>query len=190
MKSNTKPINECITATTFYKLKEGDKAAFKKLFDSYYKHLVILAMRYVGDQDLAESLVQEVFFNLWEKRKDLRIHSIQGYLVIAVRNRCNNELKRQKVVRNYQSNFFQDAFQPEAEFPDDFIMNKIMTVINSMPEKRRKIFKLNRIEGMKYKEIALVLQISPKTVEIQIGKALKYLRENLVSIKNKVYHEN
>ncbi|MBN2165817.1 MAG: RNA polymerase sigma-70 factor [Marinilabiliaceae bacterium] len=190
MKRKKPAINDCLTISTIYKLRNGDVVAYKQLFDRYYRHLVILGMRYVGDQDLAENIVQEVFVNLWEKKDVLEIQSVQAYLVVSVRNRCRNEIKRQKVIRTYQSNFFQDAFQPEADFPDDFVMKKIMSVIDSMPEKRRKIFKLNRIEGMKYKEIALVMHISPKTVEIQIGKALKYLRENLAGLKNKVFHEN
>ena len=182
--------NKGVPLSIFYKVKNGDKEAFKQLFDTYYKHLVILGMRYVEDQDLSENIVQDVFVNLWEKRKELQIHSVQGYLIVSVRNRCQNELKRQQMMRTHHLNLFQDAFQPESEFPDDYIMNKIMSVINSMPEKRRKIFKLNRLDGLKYKEIALVMHISPKTVEIQMGKALKYLRENLIGIKNKVYHEN
>lgn len=183
-------IEKNVPVSIFNKLKNDDRDAFKQLFDIYYQHLVLFATRYVGDQDMAENIVQEVFVNLWEKRKKLQVYSVQSYLVVAVRNRCQNEIKRQKNLRLFQMAFKSDTFQPPADFPDDFFMNKIMAVINAMPEKRKRIFKMNRLDGMKYKEIALALQLSPKTVEIQIGKALKYLRENLSEIKNKVYHEN
>jgi RNA polymerase sigma-70 factor, ECF subfamily len=184
------PVEKNVPISIFYRMQKGDQFAFKQIFDTYYRHLVILAMRYVGDRDLSENIVQEVFVNLWEKREMLQIQSLQGYLVVSVRNRCQNELKHQKVVRAYETNAIPDVFQPVSEFPDEIVMNKIISVIDMLPEKRQKIFKMNKLEGMKYKEIALVMQISPKTVEIQIGKALKFLRENLASLKVKVYHEN
>lgn len=181
-----------ISIAFFHRMKQGDQLAFKQIFDTYYRHLVLFAMRYLSDKDLSESVVQEVFVNLWEKREQLQIHSLQGYLVVAVRNRCQNEIKKKQVMHHYQtkSNFFHDLYQPEAEFPDDHIMQRIYSVIDEMPEQRKRIFKMNRIDGMRYKEIAEALNIAPKTVEIQIGHALKYLREHLKPLKNRVYHEN
>ena len=174
----------------FQRICQGDEKAFKMLFDYYYKHLVIFAIRYLDDRDLAESVVQNVFVKLWEKRQSLQIESVQAYLLTSVRNQCKNELKHRKVVRAYESSYIPAEWVSESVFPDQQVMARIYAVIEQMPEQRRKIFKMNRLDGMRYKEIAEKLEISPKTVEIQIGKALKYLRDNLMQLKQQIYHHN
>jgi RNA polymerase sigma-70 factor, ECF subfamily len=75
-------------------------------------------------------------------------------------------------------------------FPDEVVMARINKAIEELPEQRRRIFTMNRVDGMRYKEIAQALNLSPKTVEVQIGKALKYLRESLAGLKNVVYYHN
>jgi RNA polymerase sigma-70 factor (ECF subfamily) len=127
---------------------------------------------------------------LWDKRKELQIQSIKGYLMVAVRNQCHNELKHQQVDKKFQQSVHFEETDAEAEFPDEEVMSRIYAVIEQMPEQRRKIFKMNRLDGMKYKEIAAALHLSPKTVEVQIGHALKFLRENLSSLKTRIYHHN
>lgn len=174
----------------FQRIAQGDEKAFKMLFDYYYKHLVIFAIRYIDDKDLSESIVQNVFVKLWEKRETLQIESVHAYLLTAVRNQCQNELKHQKIVRAYEKNFIPGEWMTETVYPDQEVMARINEVIDQMPEQRRKIFKMNRLDGMRYKEIADKLEISPKTVEVQIGKALKYLRDNLIQLKQQIYHHN
>jgi RNA polymerase sigma-70 factor (ECF subfamily) len=166
-------------------LKEGNEKAFEEIFKNYYPHMVLFAMRFLHDKDLSESIVQEVFVRLWEKRKNGDIQSLKNYLVVSVRNRCHNELKRQGVVRDYEKKSVQEVASWPV-FKDKEYLERINQTIDSLPVQRKKIFKMSRLEGLKYKEIANQLGISPKTVEAQMGKALKYLREQLYPLKKQI----
>jgi len=163
-------------------LKKSDEHAFEIIFKRYYAPMVLFAVNYLHDKDRSESIVQDVFVKLWEKRFLLDINSLKGYLVVAVRNRCNNEIKRQGVIRGYAKTF---NVNPEEwpQFHDEEYIEKINRTIDELPPRRKMIFRMNRIEGLRYKEIAERLSISPKTVEVQMGKALKYLREKLLPLK-------
>jgi RNA polymerase sigma-70 factor, ECF subfamily len=174
----------------FMRIQVGDQDAFKVVFDLYYKHLVLYANRFLGDMDLAENVVQNIFVALWEKRASLKIDSIKAYLIVSVKNHCRNEIKHQKVVRGYESNYSGADSEEAPVFPDEVVMARINKAIEELPEQRRRIFTMNRVDGMRYKEIAQALNLSPKTVEVQIGKALKYLRESLAGLKNVVYYHH
>ncbi|WP_439184248.1 RNA polymerase sigma-70 factor [Carboxylicivirga taeanensis] len=168
------------------RIKAGDEHAFELVFKNYYPHLVLLAQKYLGDQDLSESIVQSVFVKMWEKRSVMDIQSLRGFLVVAVRNRCTNELKHQKVVREYEKAHIETIEPVRMSFNENVYLQKINSVIDELPEQRRRIFKMSRMDGLKYKEIAEKLNISPKTVEVQMGKALKYLREQLHPLKKQL----
>ncbi|MCU4177789.1 RNA polymerase sigma-70 factor [Carboxylicivirga sp. N1Y90] len=167
------------------KIKAGDERAFELLFKHYYPHLVIFAQRYLSDRANSESLVQDVFLKMWEKRSSLDIRSLKGYLVVTVRNQCHNELKHQAVVRAYEK---VDNAETEVwpEYRETHYLDRINKVINELPKQRQIIFKMSRMDGLKYREIAEQLNISPKTVEAQMGKALKFLREHLQPIKKQI----
>lgn len=167
-------------------MQRGDVEAFERIFKSYYPHLVLFAQRYLHDKDQSESIVQDIFVQLWEKRGEQEIKSLKGFLVVSVRNRCQNELKHNKVVRAYQKN---EASKHPAEWPeykDRFYIDKINEAIDKLPPQCKRIFKMSRLEGLKYYEIANKLDISPKTVEAQMGKALKFLREALHPLKQQL----
>ncbi|MCW3806576.1 RNA polymerase sigma-70 factor [Plebeiibacterium marinum] len=172
----------------FEKIKQGDQKAFEQVFRQHYVHLVAFANTILHDTDKAESIVQNVFVKLWEKRKQYQVVSLKGYLMIAVKNSCNNEIKRLQQERNFRQSADKTQISETMVYSDSWVMDKISSIINQLPEQRKKIFKLSRLEGLKYREIAAKLNISPKTVEIQMGKALKFLRENLVELKKQVYH--
>lgn len=174
----------------FARIANDDGDAFAQVFRQYYKRMVLVGMRFMCDRDLSENVVQQVFVKLWEQRKNLQIRSIEAYLLVAVRNSCHNEIKHLQAVRKYESIPSDVSWQEPLEMADTRLMDRVYQAIEEMPEQRRKIFKMNRIDGMKYKEIADALQLSPKTVEVQIGKALKYLRENLGHLKSSLYHQN
>lgn len=167
----------------FSKIKTGDDIAFNQLFEKLYSPLCFFCNNYVSDMNLARSLVQQVFVDLWIKREKLNInHSINSYLYNAVRNKSIDYLRMQKkkvqitqTIANNNKIPFQDLIH-EAELND--LLNKS---INKLPERCREIFILCRFEGLKNKQVAEKLNISIKTVEMQIGIALKKLR---ISISN------
>jgi len=156
------------------------------VFKNYYPHLVLLAQKYLLDRDLAESVVQEVFVKLWEKRAAMEIRSLRGFLVVAVRNKCTNELKHRQVVREYEKESGEANEGVWLTFSENVYLQHINKVIDELPDQRRKVFRMSRVDGLKYREIAEKLNISPKTVEVHMGKALKYLREQLKPLKKQL----
>ena len=166
------------------RIKTGDEKAFEEVFKSSYAGLCGYANKYISDLDQAEEIVQEVFFNYWNKRTFLEINgALEAYLYKAVRNACLNHLKHLKVRSQYAVAQLHTLKEEESKHLDTMVelelQQKIEDSINLLPTERQKIFKLSRYEGLKYLEIAAELQLSVKTVEAQMGKALKFLKENL-----------
>lgn len=159
-----------------------DERAFETLFRKHYPALVNFSIKYVTDQEAAEEIVQDVFLNIWSKSENLHIHTtIKSYLFGAVRNASLNFLKHQKVRQAYVDKQMLKVNQPEhVDFLElDELKERISAAMDKIPTKCREIFELNRFEGKRYKEIAEELNLSLKTVENQMGKALKILREEL-----------
>lgn len=174
----------------FLKLKEGDEQAFKVLFEKYYSSMCLFARQYLKDHEMAEESVQDMFVKIWEKRHTLIIEtSVKHYLFRSVRNHCLNQIQHEKIKQQYASNVLESAYQeidPEQFYIEVDLLKRIENSINSLPPKRKEIFRLSREQGLKYKEIAEKLNISVKTVEAQMGLALKYLREELKEYSNHI----
>ncbi len=168
-------------------LKQGDEKAFEHLFHKYYPSLCLFARQYMEDDEKAEEIVQDMFVKIWSKRKELTIEtSFKQYLLRSVKNQCLNLLQHLKIRQKYAQKIKEDA---KDDLGTPFLMEfglaeKIEASINSLPEKRKEIFKLSREDGLKYREIADELGISVKTVEAQMGLALKQLREMLKDYKD------
>ncbi len=167
------------------KLKAKDEKAFELVFRVYYPELCRFAYKYVENQDVAEELVQDLFCSLWAKLDSLVINtSLKSYLYSAVRNAAFNYFKHQKVTdkyKSYQMERGSGIIEADRSLEVKELSTKIDAAIHSLPEKCREVFRLSRIENKKYKEIAEELNISIKTVENQMGKALKVLRKELGS---------
>jgi RNA polymerase sigma-70 factor (ECF subfamily) len=167
----------------FEKIKTGDEKAFEALFRHYYPHLCLYATRILKNDSAAEEIVQDLFVRLWEKRKKTEIEtSVKHYLFRAVKNQCLNYIKHNKIKKDYSQKFLAET--ESAALNDNFethteLFQKMEESIAELPEKRQEIFRLNRQEGLKYREIAEKLNISIKTVETQMGLAMKTLREKL-----------
>lgn len=164
--------------------RKGDQQAFETLFKGHYAALCRYGFSFLNDRDAAEDVVQNVFVSMWEKRTDYEIQaSFKGYLYRMVRNACLNVLKHEKVVALYA----EGNVQSEATHVDQALelatANELGSMIekamDKLPEQCRAVFELSRYENLKYSEIAQRLGISEKTVENQIGKALRIMREQL-----------
>jgi RNA polymerase sigma-70 factor, ECF subfamily len=158
--------------------------SFEALFRQYYQMLCTYALRFVKDPDTAEEIVQDLFYKLWEKRTELQINtSVKSYLYSAVHNRCLKFIEHRNVETRYRNYYLLHESEIDNEPGDSATISELQGVIehtlNALPERCSRIFRLNRFEGLKYHEIALKLSISVKTVEANMGKALKLLRKNL-----------
>jgi RNA polymerase sigma-70 factor, ECF subfamily len=168
----------------FAPIAAGDRSAFEALFRLHYRPLCAFATGYVKDTDQAEDLVQDLFFRLWLDREKVQITtSLKAYLYASVRNRCLNAVKSGSRVVVLQEDM-DDRPQEDALTEDEHTerIARVQAAIELLPEERKKVFKLSRYEGLKYQEIADRLGISVKTVENQMGKALKTLREELADL--------
>ena len=163
-------------------IREGNEQSFEQAFHMHYAVLCGYANKLLKDLDEAEEIVQETFYKIWEKREQLEITiSFKAYVFRAVHNACLNYLKHQKVRKAYADHV--EANHEEAANHDPAEQNEleqhVVEALDALPEKCREVFELSRFEGLKYKEIAERLEISEKTVENQMGKAFKILREKL-----------
>lgn len=176
----------------YNKTQSGDKVSFKVLFDKYYSQLTQTAYLFVKDSDIAEEIVQEFFIKLWIKKNEININSsVKSYLFQSIRFRSINYIRDHKRIasENFELELINDSIENQFEdFDYDIIKNKLVAAIDSLPEKCKIIFLLSREESLTYKQIAEKLDISQKTVENQIGIALKKLREKLQPLlKNLIY---
>lgn len=166
------------------RVRKGDGAAFEAIFRLYYTRLCKFVFHIVGSPAAAGDLVEDLFVKLWEGRKEWSPEgSLRTYLYKAAKNQALNYLKHQSVVRSWQremaNGMLLHEFGPEEELHQKELMNAIHHAIALLPERCRLIFVLHRQHGMTYREIAKVLDISVKTVETQMGRALKALRQIL-----------
>ena len=159
-------------------------AVYESAFKTHYKALHGYAYTIVKDDVMAEEMVQHVFFKLWKNREDIAIHhSIAAYLYRAVYNESLNYLKHLKVKAEYRAHAARTMDHAQSA-SENLKLNELSRhldkALQELPEQCRTIFQMSRFEELKYLEIAARLGISVKTVENQMGKALRILRMNLV----------
>lgn len=169
-------------------VRAGDPAAFETLFHTYHAPLCAFAYRHLGARDLAEEIVQEVFLFVWERRATWEVRtSVRSYLFTAVRNAAMSYLRHERVVRRREPEVRElhqaHRASPETEAIDAEIAVAVRKAVSQLPARCRLVFTLNREQGLTYAEIADVLGISPRTVEVQIGRALKSLRRCLAELR-------
>jgi RNA polymerase sigma-70 factor (ECF subfamily) len=158
-----------------------DKNAFEALFREYFPPLMSFARKILVDEDDAREVVHNVFINLWEKRQKIDLStSLKSYLFTSVHNRSLNVIRDRKKFSSEEVPETAGDWDVSAQIESMELEEKINDAIKSLPEKCRQIFELNRFDGMKYGEIAMQLNISVKTVENQMSKALKILRDKLL----------
>jgi RNA polymerase sigma-70 factor (ECF subfamily) len=166
---------------------EGSEMAFERFFKTYFKALHAYAFVMLQDELMAEDIVQQVFYKIWEKKEQFRVHtSVKAFLYKSVYNECLNYLKHQKhrvdhqnyVLYANRSQASNESAAMRVELTE--LETRLKKAMNELPEQCRTIFYMSRFDELKYREIALQLGLSIKTVEAQMGKALKVLRKKLV----------
>jgi RNA polymerase sigma-70 factor (ECF subfamily) len=177
---STSPTEETVLAA----LSKGEEWALDNLFRAHYTYLCQAVFRVLGDRNLAEDLVQEVFYEVWRKRATLTINqSLRAYLKRAAVNRTLNYIRDQRLIVDDESampfDLASDQVGAVAQLEAEELQTQIEAAISDLPERCRLIFGLSRFEEMSNKEIAAQLAISVKTVENQMTKALRLLREKL-----------
>lgn len=162
----------------------GDVETFREIFAWYYPRLYRYALRYLKNEVLAEDLAMEVLARVWEKRAVIREETFENYLFTAARHRLINHWQRKIEVllslESVQENGSDSVPGGPALSEDPVLAKELENIyrdsVSALPAQRRLIFHLHRHEQLSYKEIAARLKISPKTVENQLGAALKQLR--------------
>lgn len=175
------------------KLKLGDEKAFKYIYDCHYVLLCRFAFQLLEDSSLAEEIVDDAIFYLWEHRADIEItHSIRAYLMRAVRNRCLNELNslsHRKELRfssfmlpenmEFLDSIFVEDDHPLGTLLEQELEEKLLRCIEDLPKECKTVFKKSRFEQKKYEEIAGELNISVNTVKYHIKNALAFLQKQM-----------
>lgn len=174
--TNTIPEAEESLVTS---IKESDGSAFKNLCQIYYDPLYRFLWRKTRNINTAQDLVQELFMNIWKSRQTLDpSKSIKAYLYKSANNLAINHLKKKAV----KDTHFADSVELESAVSSESareFREYIDDALYDIPENQRLVFELNKFEGLKYAEIAEMLQVSIKTVESRMSSTLKTLREKL-----------
>jgi RNA polymerase sigma-70 factor (ECF subfamily) len=169
-------------------LAKGDEKALRHIFDQHYPLLIGDIYRILPDEDTCQDLAQEVIVELWRKRAELEVHtSLRAYLRRAAINRALNHLKTQRRTVLEDRDDFSDTADTSAldrsiQENQELREKALFAAIDTLPEKCRVVFSLSRFENLSHKEIAAQLGISVKTIENQITKAMKMLREALTIV--------
>ena len=161
-----------------------DRENFESLFREHYQDLCVFAIRFVKDYDISREIVQDCYIRLWEKRESIDpAKPVRSYLTTSVRNTCLNWLRDHRKFNQNLIDIEGLGQDPHEKQPDrlveEEIRSQIKAAIEGLPEKCREIFVMNRYENLKYQEIAGRLNISVKTVETQMSKALQHMRVRL-----------
>ncbi len=165
------------------RLRRGDEGAFDAIFRAHYPGLVTFLDRLLRGRGEAEEVAQEVMLELWRRRDGLDIReSLRAYLYRAARNRALNVLRHERVVEAaapYARMAEAEPARAEPNLLEQELDAAVAAAVADLPERCREIFRLSRVDGLRYVEIAETLGISVKTVEAQMGRALRLLRERL-----------
>lgn len=166
-------------------IRNGDPKAFEQLFKFYYSKLCSYLRTILKERDVIEEIVQELFVYIWENRKNFSTKgNLKSYLFKAVRNKAINHFKHSAVKQNSEEElkliYFSQGDNVEKQYDYKEINQFITISVSLLPEKCREIFTLIKFNGLTYKETAEILNLSVKTIETQMGRALKKLKESLL----------
>ena len=164
------------------RLRRSDDDAFAAIFREHYSWLVLAAARLLGDRASAEEVVQDVLLELWRRREALMLTGpLRAYLHQSARNRALNHLRHDRTVRQSEPHVRppSEAARPDARVSARELQAAVTDAMADLSPAQREVFEMSRRDGLTYPEIASVLDISVKTVEARMGRALRHLRERL-----------
>jgi RNA polymerase sigma-70 factor (ECF subfamily) len=165
--------------TLIKRIKKGDQKALEILYEKYYYRLCDFAFQYVHSFDLTEEVVSDVFLKIWTKSSNLKAEgNFKAYLYTAVRNQALNYIQREPSLEHLEDLSQQLAsaeYQADEKLLFQEFQNQIEALINTLPPRRKMVFKLSRLEGFTYREIAEIMSISVHTVQNHMVQAVKQL---------------
>ncbi len=169
------------------RLKKSKKKAFKELYNIYWESLFISAYNILKNKEVCEEIIQNVFISIWKNRTQLQIKtSLKSYLYTSVRYQVFYQIKKNKERKHVT--FFDNLEKrleynsPEVKMIYKDLIKQINSIVNNLPEKCQKVYRLSREEQLSHKEISKRLNISIKTVQNHITKALQILRTHLQNV--------
>jgi RNA polymerase sigma-70 factor (ECF subfamily) len=178
-------------------IRKGNRNEFGRVYSEYFDMLFNLANQYLMDQDEAYGIVQDSFIKLWENKRKLKKNSnLKNYLYTVVKNQCLNLLRERKNqvflsngVADLESEYNYEALTEFADNAEDYekMREEMHAAIEALPEDLKVVFKMNRFEGMRYKDIAQQFNLSQKAIEARMSKALKLIRERLQEYKGVIH---
>ena len=175
-------------------VEEECRSAYNEFFDIYYPKFIKFAILFVKQHQFAEEVVSEALIKIFKNRHRIaKVDNIEGYLFITVKNECLRYLEknRKKIeiesIENEEDFVLKVARNPEEEIIDSEFFQMIKESIENLPPKRKMIYRLIREDGLKYKDVAKLLNISPKTVDAHMGLAFKSLNKAIQSYKNEEF---
>lgn len=165
-------------------INQGEMEAFEAIYKCYYSQLFYFLKRYLDSESTIEDIIQNVFFNIWQKRTTLEPRgTLKSYLFTAVRNHALTQLesenKYERIAEEISDVTYSDEEEIYPSFNIDELREAYQKAVAKLPKKRRHIFLMHRQDNLTYKEISEVLNISIKTVETQMSRSLKFLAETL-----------
>lgn len=170
------------TKSLLLRLAKGEEAAFREIYEQYWSRLYALCMYYTGSKEETEDLLTDLFVSLWKNKAGVQIEQLDAYLVRAAKNQCLKYLQRKyrrqaafQQLGNHMPATVADFDWPDRQLEFHELSSQLDNQIKQLPEKTKMIFLLNRDTGLTYDQIARSLNISTKTVEYHISKALKLL---------------
>lgn len=163
------------------KIKEGDISMFRRFIDLYNRDLYLFSLGYVSTREIAEEVVSDVFLAVWKNREKLdQIRSVKSWLLVMTKNQSISYLRKEQpdtIISIDDIGEADNYYIPQIQAPDNNIisleeMARINEAINALPPKCKEVFMLAKIEQIPYKEIAQILNISVKTINVHIAKAI------------------
>ena len=164
------------------RLKQDDEVALSRIYEKYWQPLYLAAYHVIKDKQICEDIIQELFIKLWNKRQSIEITvSLKAYLYASIRYEVYRQIRTGNVRGDIYDNLIERLHTPACDDTIEYkeLIDRVSIIVDKLPQKCREVYKLSREENLSHKQIASMLNISAKTVENHLTKALRLLRTSL-----------